>query len=760
MKRTLILGGPGAGKTERLLRVMEKAIDSGVSPAAIAFVTFTNAAADEAAARATRKFKLSDDELPYFRTIHSLCFRELALHRHSVVQPAHLQELAELTGELAPEELDFDAPARGLGANPLLTVDHYARTTMQSLEGAWHDHGRELDWHRLKRFCDAYRLFKLDMGLLDFTDMLERYLQEGTPVPVRVAIVDEAQDLTRLQWAVVDKAFANAEQLWVAGDDDQCQPGNTVVETTTGPVRMDALDPKNHAIISYARCDAAIYRRGYSFKKSQHAYSGNLYTVRAAGRMTEATANHRWLVKWTPEVKHGDLYGIYLMKKGNRFRIGWTKLFRDKGVFHLTARSNSEDADAVWLLKVVRGKKHAYAYEQIIAIKYGIPQLPFRPAHDNRCLNQRIINTVYRAAPGTAGGRAALRDHGLLESHPFIDRRKPNYSRYGATIMEVVSCNLQDGLMLVPVHCGGTKYTWEKITVTKRPVAGLSVYGLDVEKYHTYIANGIIAHNSVHHWAGADEDRLLKLDYEREILPLSHRLPRAVFDLSQEIAARIGRRYAKVQASSGRPGSVDWVSRSEEVDLATGTWLLLARTRYQLRDMVEAARDQGVVYKVHGESSIDPEHVRAIQAYERLRAAREPLGGADAVCVMRALARVAPVEIEEEGLYGAGDLGVDVSRIWHDALVGISLIDREYYLTCLRRGEKLTNEPRVRIETIHGAKGAEAQNVLLKTDLSYKTHRGFELDPDSEHRVFYVGVTRAMEHLHLVAPQTQYGYRL
>ena len=78
----------------------------------------------------------------------------------------------------------------------------------------------------------------------------------------------------------------------------------------------------------------------------------------------------------------------------------------------------------------------------------------------------------------------------------------------------------------------------------------------------------------------------------------------------------------------------------------------------------------------------------------------------------------------------------------------------------MRRGEKLTNDPRVRIETIHGAKGAEAEHVLLLTDLTYRTYAGYMLDPDSEHRVFYVGVTRASETLNLVAPREVYGYAL
>ena len=113
-----------------------------------------------------------------------------------------------------------------------------------------------------------------------------------------------------------------------------------------------------------------------------------------------------------------------------------------------------------------------------------------------------------------------------------------------------------------------------------------------------------------------------------------------------------------------------------------------------------------------------------------------------------------------DGERTAAELGWDARPIWHDALTGIAVEDREYYLAVMRRGGKLTDDARVRIETIHGAKGAEATGVVLSTDMTYKTSKGMELNPDSEHRVFFVGLTRAIERMVCVEPRTQYAYRL
>ena len=78
-----------------------------------------------------------------------------------------------------------------------------------------------------------------------------------------------------------------------------------------------------------------------------------------------------------------------------------------------------------------------------------------------------------------------------------------------------------------------------------------------------------------------------------------------------------------------------------------------------------------------------------------------------------------------------------------------------------RRGEQLNKPPRITLSTIHGAKGGEAQNVVLLTDLSFNTMRGYERNPDDENRLFYVGATRTKEHLHIIRPQQDNkGYEL
>jgi superfamily I DNA/RNA helicase len=80
----------------------------------------------------------------------------------------------------------------------------------------------------------------------------------------------------------------------------------------------------------------------------------------------------------------------------------------------------------------------------------------------------------------------------------------------------------------------------------------------------------------------------------------------------------------------------------------------------------------------------------------------------------------------------------------------MSPYEREYFIAARRRGETLVNKPRIKISTIHGAKGGEADNVLLMTDLAPRTFNEMQANYDNECRVFYVGVTRTRNDLHLL----------
>jgi len=91
--------------------------------------------------------------------------------------------------------------------------------------------------------------------------------------------------------------------------------------------------------------------------------------------------------------------------------------------------------------------------------------------------------------------------------------------------------------------------------------------------------------------------------------------------------------------------------------------------------------------------------------------------------------------------------------IWSDAMDRLPDTDRAYITALLRRGEKFNGEPRITASTIHAAKGGEADNVVLYTDLSPAADAEMRRNPDDIHRVFYVAITRTKKNLYIIEPE-------
>jgi superfamily I DNA/RNA helicase len=93
--------------------------------------------------------------------------------------------------------------------------------------------------------------------------------------------------------------------------------------------------------------------------------------------------------------------------------------------------------------------------------------------------------------------------------------------------------------------------------------------------------------------------------------------------------------------------------------------------------------------------------------------------------------------------------------IWHKALTKIGEERRDYIIAMLRRGMKITGKIPIKLSTIHGAKGGEADKVLLLSDLSTRFAKEYERNSDDINRLLYVGITRAKQELHIVLPKNQ-----
>jgi superfamily I DNA/RNA helicase len=213
MERFKIYGPPGTGKTTYLLGRLSAEFKN-VHPSECAFVSFTRKGTYEGVGRAQEKFKLATKDLRYFKTIHALAFAEIGARKIDIIQSYHYKQFSEVLGL---KFVGFYTEDLTNNNDQYLFADYLERNN----KPLYMEFTKELDVKKLKWVKVNYHQFKKQLNLLDYTDLLERYLESGNPLPVKVAFVDEAQDLTTLQWEVISKMFSNAERLYVAGDDEQ-----------------------------------------------------------------------------------------------------------------------------------------------------------------------------------------------------------------------------------------------------------------------------------------------------------------------------------------------------------------------------------------------------------------------------------------------------------------------------------------------------------------------------------------------------------
>lgn len=257
MKRTAIFGPPGTGKTTRLMDIIEGELKDGVPPTEIAFVSFTNAAVNEAKARMSKQFDIKKKDMMWFRTIHSLCHTLAHEPGRRIVKPASLQSFAV---QYRVAEFSNNARQRKTG-DVALEAYTLSRSAGIDLKDAWMKltNWVTFDFENIRNVIDAYEDWKETTNRIDFQDMIDHYLEKPTELPLRVSIIDEAQDLNAQQWEVVDKTFCKSERQYVAGDDDQS------IYAWAG-CRIDKM-------LEYPADEKIILHKSYRCPKKVHAAS-------------------------------------------------------------------------------------------------------------------------------------------------------------------------------------------------------------------------------------------------------------------------------------------------------------------------------------------------------------------------------------------------------------------------------------------------------------------------------------------------------
>jgi len=276
----IILGPPGTGKTTTLLRIVEDALNRGVPPERIAYLAFTRKAANEAQERAMVQFGFDSSRFPYFRTLHSLAFKELGLQRNEVMTNSHYRKLGKALGVEFKGIYDEDLGVHtgdGLG-DKCSRMDSLARVGLRTVEQQYDlVNIPDLTLHAARQYSSALMLYKRDNGLLDFTDMLADY---SGALPVDICIFDEAQDLSSLQFKMAIELSQDAKEVYIAGDDDQAIFGWAGADVTK------FLNLKG---------DRMVLPQSYRIPSSVHKIAGEVVS----------RIKHRYMKPWRPRTDKG-----------------------------------------------------------------------------------------------------------------------------------------------------------------------------------------------------------------------------------------------------------------------------------------------------------------------------------------------------------------------------------------------------------------------------------------------------------------------
>ena len=229
----LVLAGPGSGKTTVVTKRVQYLVqDCHISPSSILVITFTKAAATEMKERFLRLMEQSEEKPQgygnvSFGTFHAVFFNILKLSygftaANILREETRYQYLKEIVDRLKLEiddENEFISGVLGeisLIKNERISLDHYfSKNCAEDI---------------FRKIFAYYEQRKRNARLIDFDDMLSYTWELLTKRPdileawqkkFRYILVDEFQDINRLQYDILRLLAQPENNLFIVGDDDQ-----------------------------------------------------------------------------------------------------------------------------------------------------------------------------------------------------------------------------------------------------------------------------------------------------------------------------------------------------------------------------------------------------------------------------------------------------------------------------------------------------------------------------------------------------------
>ena len=320
----MILGPPGTGKTTTLLSILEKELMQ-VDPQRIAYVSYTRKGAYEGRDRARKAMSLKIKDLPYFRTLHSIAYRSAGIMPGGMLED-NRQLIKKFSEKLGMKFTGYYTEDFTHNDDRYLFFDFLHRNNSKIA----HEYMTGMNVDLLKWVRRNYFRFKETVGLPDYTDLIEMYCKANEPLPVDIAIIDEAQDLTTLQWRMVWTAFRNCKRVYIAGDDDQA-----IYEWSGADVDY----------FLHIKADQQILSKSYRLPDKIHEYSEKITSYIQERIPKEYSSNgndgelHRLIDFKEVDLDNGESW--LFLSRNNWFLDDVDSWLRDKGKVFLRKEKSS-----------------------------------------------------------------------------------------------------------------------------------------------------------------------------------------------------------------------------------------------------------------------------------------------------------------------------------------------------------------------------------------------------------------------------------
>lgn len=606
----------------------------------------------------------------------------------------------------------------------------------------------------------ALRANNANTRKIDFDDMV--YL----PVLLRCkfwqydcVMVDEAQDTNAARRLIVKAMVKRGGRVFAIGD--PCQPAGTLVHVPTfnnrhkrrtrKTIKIEEIK-KGDLVVSYSVSESAVLPNGRRVNGiTEQEYEGVLVNVEAGDKKTRYTPHHRCLVSLKSFSNH---WGVYLMRQGEKFRVGKTRL-HGNACSGLSGRFRNEKADAMWLIDVFDNETEAFYFEQSISGRFGIPQLLFESRILKRKDAAKNLPKVWSYIGDLTGKADALlssfgRDIRFpLHSRDdkFITSKRPIITR---------ASNLIDGMLVAPINEDRNsikKKEWLAIKVSRSLFKG-KVYSMDVDETNIYFGDGIATHNcqAIYGFTGADSESLAEIGrmFNAVELPLtiSYRCPKTVVAFARQWVNHI---ESHPDAPEGSVSSMTFedMLATRRRDLNANSAILCRNTRPLVSTAFALIREK-IACRIEGRS-IGVNLIKMVTCWKRIKSLHALRDRLD-----QYFATMKPKleEARKEAKLQELDDQIETIKVIIDHCLSTgkdTVADVVAYINELFADDV---KGMLTLSTIHKSKGREWPNVfwLDRANTCPSKYAKQAWAVTQEYNLMYVAATRAMANLIELAP--------